>query len=171
MSHKPRSEPRTKVLIRARLRGGGPDREVCLLDASARGMLATCASPPPRGAFLELIVGSHSFVGHVEWAGERRFGITLRERIDVARLAAGDLAGALPKLRASPRGGATASALSSGADSRIWGQRLQFGVLAAAGAAAALVLAQFVGGSLGGLQVAGRAMADSRAIHKPTFPR
>lgn len=150
------------MLIRATLRGGGAQREVCLLDASPRGMLATCANPPARGAFLELIIDGHSLVGHVEWAGDRRFGITLQDRINVARLAAGDAGAAVSRLPAHAGGGTKVLAKPSADDSRMWGARLQFAFVAAAGAAAALVVAQFVGGSLGGLQVASKAMEDSR---------
>jgi hypothetical protein len=60
------------------------------LDISTRGLLAITARPPTRGEFVELIVGGQMLVGQVKWAGERRFGIVLRERISVAALVSGD---------------------------------------------------------------------------------
>ncbi len=102
MSHeRPRVEPRTKALIKARIRDDGAERDICILDVSTRGMLATTARPPTRGAFVELFVGGHMLVGHVKWAGERRFGVVLHERISVAALIAGDT-GSIRRFAYSP---------------------------------------------------------------------
>lgn len=91
MQHfKPRIEERTKALIRARLRGAGPEREACIVDVSSRGLSATTAQPPRIGDIVELMVGNHSLVGRVRWAGERRFGVELRQRISVFALISGD---------------------------------------------------------------------------------
>jgi hypothetical protein len=87
---KPRIEDRTRALVRARLRGAGPERDVCILDASSRGFSATTVNPPRTGEIVELIVGNHSLVGRVRWSGERRFGVQLRERISVFALLSGD---------------------------------------------------------------------------------
>jgi hypothetical protein len=88
--YRPRSEARTKVLIRSRLRGAGPERDACILDLSTRGLLATCAEPPQRGAFVELVANGYPLVGHVKWSNGRRFGMSLRERISVVALVAND---------------------------------------------------------------------------------
>lgn len=85
-----RVEERTKVQMRARMRDGGPDREFYLVDISSRGMLGMTADPPPRGEFVEVLIGKYALAGHVKWSGARRFGIRLRDRIDVAGLIEGD---------------------------------------------------------------------------------
>jgi hypothetical protein len=88
--YKPRSEVRTPVLIRSQLRGAGPERDACVLDVSPRGLLATCANPPKRGVFVELVIRGQSLTGQVKWSNGRRFGMTLRERISVVALVAND---------------------------------------------------------------------------------
>ena len=81
---------RVKVKIPVRLRGDGPDRDGFILDISEKGMLCSCPQPPERGAFIELITGSQSFVGHVKWAARNgRFGLVLQERIDIEAFEAG----------------------------------------------------------------------------------
>lgn len=88
--YKPRSEIRTRVLIRSQLRGAGPARDACVLDVSTRGLLATCANPPKRGAFVELVIHGQALTGQVKWSNGRRFGMTLRERVSVVALVAND---------------------------------------------------------------------------------
>ena len=83
-----RIEPRIKAQIRVRLRDSGPDREACILDISSRGLLLTAARPPVRGEIVELVTGADSLVGQIKWTSDRRFGIVLRERIDVMALIA-----------------------------------------------------------------------------------
>lgn len=73
--------PRRKVLVRARMRGHGAPVDVCVRDVSARGMLVQAASPPPRGAFVELSGGGLPIVGQVVWAKDRRFGVSTRETL------------------------------------------------------------------------------------------
>jgi len=90
--HQPRCETRTPVVLPARLRAGGPESAVMLLDVSSRGMLAACGAPPPRGAFVELLAEGRSFVGQVQWSAAGRFGLVLRDRLDVAGLLRGDAA-------------------------------------------------------------------------------
>lgn len=145
---------RSKVLIRAHVRGGGAarDSEACVLDVSPHGMLATMAHPPARGAFIELIAGGTSFVGHVEWSSARRFGLTLQDRIDVATLTTA----ARP---AAPR---IASHQPEPLPAQITGNRLQFMAMVAAGFIGALIVAHTVGAQLSVLQVAARAMAAAR---------
>lgn len=86
----PRVEDRTRALVKARLRAAGPEREICILDISTRGLLATAARPPGRGEFVEMTVNGHTLVGQVKWASARRFGVALRGRISVIGLVAGD---------------------------------------------------------------------------------
>lgn len=86
---KDRIEPRHKVLMRGKLRGSGFARDVCVLDASSRGLLLTLAIPPARGEMIDVMVNGHTLLGQVEWTNGRRMGLRLRERIDVLAFIAG----------------------------------------------------------------------------------
>ena len=84
-----RVEPRTRTTVRAHIRDSQGSREICVIDSSTRGLLATAARPPVRGEFIELTIGMNKLAGQVVWASERRFGVTLRERLSVSALAEG----------------------------------------------------------------------------------
>ncbi len=86
---KPRAEPRVRAMVRARLRDDLGEREMCIVDVSTRGLLATAARPPMRGEFVEITVGRNSLTAQVKWAGERRFGLSLRERVSIAAMVEG----------------------------------------------------------------------------------
>jgi hypothetical protein len=164
LSHeKPRVEPRTKALIKARIRDGGTQRDVCILDVSTRGLLATTARPPQRGEFVELLVGDHLLTGQVKWAGERRFGLALRERISVAALVAGERGPIALKhaQSAKRRSGSLLEAL--GADRRSLGRAVQFGIMLVVLGAAAWLLADYAGDGLSSLQEARTAMSGRGA--------
>ncbi|NBC35603.1 hypothetical protein GTZ99_03430 [Novosphingobium sp. FSY-8] len=164
---KQRREARTKVLIRARLRAGGPDHDACVMDASSHGMLVTCARPPARGEYVELRIAGDSYVGHVEWAGERRFGLTLYDPIDVTRLASGDYA-PRPRARAMPVLASVAPVHAHRPDedaerARQWGRRIEFGFVAGASMAASLLVAQIVADQLQVFQTVTTAIATGNA--------
>lgn len=152
-------EPRTKALIRARLRDGGLERDACILDVSTRGVLATTAMPPPRGEFIELAVGRHKLVGHVKWSGQRRFGLALRERISVVALVAGDGGPiALKQVQsARKRSGSLAEALA--VNSRNMGQFVQLAIMVAILAGAVWLLIGFVSDGMSSLGDARTAMS------------
>jgi hypothetical protein len=142
-----RTEPRVKALLRVRLRGAGAERDCCILDVSSRGLLLTTAAPPTRGDFVELIAGTHSLVGHVKWASNRRFGVILRERIDIFALINGD-SGSITKQAVVVR--LVAKSVAATADeSRSLAQMMQFAIVVAGGVAAAVFLAQAVQSGLG----------------------
>jgi len=84
-----RAESRTRATVRAHIRDSLGRREICVIDISTRGMLATAARPPARGEFVELTIGMNKLAGQVVWASERRFGVTLRERVSVSAVAEG----------------------------------------------------------------------------------
>lgn len=86
---KERIEPRVRAMVRARLRDSCAERDICIIDMSTRGILATAARPPKRGEIIELSVGCNRLTGQVKWASERRFGVSLRERVSVAAMAEG----------------------------------------------------------------------------------
>lgn len=75
--------PRRKVLLRAEMRAGGPKMDICIRDVSTRGMLVQAGVPPPRGTYVEIVTAGVPIVGKVVWAGNRRFGIAMRDPIDV----------------------------------------------------------------------------------------
>lgn len=160
MSHeKPRVEPRATALIKARIRDGSAERDICILDVSTRGLLATTARPPTRGEFVELLIGGHMVVGHVKWASARRFGIALRERISIAALIAGDR-GSIALKRAQSarkRSGSLFEALTG--NWRDFGQVTQLGIIVAVLGVAAYLLADYVSSGLGLLQDAKVAMS------------
>ncbi len=84
-----RVELRTRATVRAQIRDSQGSREICVIDISTRGMLATAARPPVRGDFIELTIGANKLAGQVAWSSERRFGVTLRERVSVSAVAEG----------------------------------------------------------------------------------
>lgn len=156
---KPRVEPRTKALIKARIRDGCDERDICILDVSTRGLLATTASPPRRGEFVELTVGRHKLVGHVKWSGERRFGLSLQQRISVGALVAGE-AGSILLAKAQSarrRNGSLAEAFAE--NWRNLGAAFQLVGLVLALAGAAWLLAEYVGSSMSSMQDAKAAMS------------
>lgn len=76
--------PRRKVLVRARMRAGGPKTDICIRDVSARGLLIQANTPPQRGSFVEIMCEGLPITGQVIWISDRRFGVITRERLDVA---------------------------------------------------------------------------------------
>lgn len=77
-------EQRRKVLIRARMRAGGPPAEVCIRDISTKGLMLQANAPPPRGTYIEIVGAEQTIVGRVVWAKDRRFGMHTCDAIDVA---------------------------------------------------------------------------------------
>lgn len=159
MNHyKPRSEIRTRVMIRSQLRGVGPERDACVLDVSTRGLLATCADPPRRGAFVELVIHGQSLTGLVKWSNGRRFGMTLRERISVVALVANDGGPILlPERRRVSRHPRPTTMIAVDASS--FGRLTTFLTWALAAFVAGMLLMHVSGAALRSLDEAGDAMA------------
>lgn len=158
---KPRIEDRTKVMIRARLRGAGPERDACIVDLSSRGLAAAAEDPPGRGDFVEMVVGDAVLVGQVKWSSTRRFGMAFRERISVIGVLSGEGGAVGLKARQAQdrkRERRQASAAGGGI-----GRRLQFLVLLGAGAAATFYIAENAGAALHSLDAARIAMAGAEA--------
>jgi len=138
-------DPRRKVLIRATMRAGGPRIDVCIRDISSRGMMIQAGAPPSRGTYVDLDWGGHQIVGLVIWRRERRFGIQMRDRMNVHALAGR----ASPEIPAAPRragGSVSAAAARRGAaPNRILAGRMEFAVVAifAAALVAALGISAF----------------------------
>lgn len=141
-------------MLRAVLRDGGPERIACVLDLSSRGLMATCATPPKRGAVVELCIGRHPLVGQVQWTEDRRFGVKLQERIDVIAVIGNEAGPAT--LRAAQKARGKPSVAARLAFSRQVARGFTYGVLMAAMAAGAVAAAQTVKNSLAPLaQVSG----------------
>jgi hypothetical protein len=157
MTEKARTEDRTRLMIRATLRDGGPEREACLLDLSSRGLMASVFEAPRRGAFVELTVGRHALVGQVQWSEGRRFGMKLRERIDVLAVI-GNEAGPTA-LEAARKARGRPSPEATFAYSRHVAQGFTMGILIAGMATGAVVAAQLVARSLAPLAVVSASLA------------
>lgn len=155
---KPREEDRQRVSIRARLRGAGPEREVCILNVSSRGIRAMAADPPSRGDFVELVVGNHSLVGQVKWSSARRFGMVLREPISVFAL----LTGENGAITLRQRNAATEQRRARSDDRSGFVHKLLLGVFVTAAIAAALYFADIAGEGLAPLQDVRSALAGAR---------
>lgn len=159
MAQTPRIEDRTKVMIRARLRGAGPERDACILDISTRGLAASVDQAPPRGEIVELVVGRNNLVGQVKWSGQRRFGIAFRDRISVIGLISGEgelKHGARAPVRSSDQ--AVAAAASGGGLIR----RIEFAIVFAAAAAGTFYVADFVGSAMGSFHSVGSALSRAQ---------
>lgn len=151
-----RVEDRTTAILRARLRDGGPERDAAVLDLSSRGLMASAKPPPRRGTFIELNVGRHSLVGQVQWCEGSRFGVRLRERVDVL-VVVGNEAGpaALAKARRA-RGRPSVEARL--AYSRHVARGFTFGIAIAVAVSAASVAAELVTRSLAPLSAVSAAL-------------
>lgn len=149
-----RGEDRTKALVRCALRDDGDEREACILDVSSRGLLLSAATPPPRGAFVELVVGRHSLIGQVKWSSQRRFGVILQERISVVGLLSGDQ----DAIKLAPRRKRGTQRRRIAAGTVPLARMIQFGMLTAALGAGALMLSRVSSQGLAPLRLAGAAL-------------
>lgn len=145
------------MLARARLRTQGGEQEVVIVDVSPGGLAGTTDYPPARGDFVEILVGDNALVGQVKWSSTRRFGISLRERISVISLLSGESGGVTLRQRETVRREQARSA----DDHRTRGRRLEFLIFCAAGVLGTLIVADFIGDALQGLQIARTAMAGT----------
>lgn len=145
---KDRIEPRTRAMVRARLRDSRQERDICIIDMSTRGLLATTAFPPARGEIVELTIGRNHLTGQVRWASERRFGVSLRERVSVAALAEGGTRNAelARSVGQAARGDGVLAGLCANPE---WLGRLgQFGAMLVLAAGAGLALSELTGANL-----------------------
>lgn len=161
LQHKPRMEDRTKAMLRARLRGGGPERDACIIDVSSRGLSATADNPPRRGDYVELVVGDVVLVGQVKWTSMRRFGMAFRERISVVGLMSGDgTAVSLAERQAAQKRDDRRHTAASGGGML---KKIEFAAMVCAGAGATFAVADYAGSALHSLSDAKVAMAGKPA--------
>ena len=155
-----RQEDRLTSILRASLRDGGREREASVLDLSSRGLMAHAKPAPERGTYVELLVGRHSLVGHVQWSGGNRFGVKLRERIDVLAVI-GNEAGPVV-LAAAQRARGKPSVEARLAFSRHVARGFTFGIMIAAGVSGASLAAELVTRSLAPLERVSAVLAAPR---------
>lgn len=136
------------MLLRARMRAEGRRNDVCIRNVSSQGMLLQCASPPPRGTFVDVTCGHQAIVARVVWTSEHRFGVKARSRINVEELVHGAMARAQPAQRKSDAGfAAVARAAASPAAldrNRQISAACQYALLGACAMAAAMVAASLI---------------------------
>jgi hypothetical protein len=141
-----RAGDRTRTMMRATLRDSGAERDACVLDLSHRGFMATATPAPRRGSYVELTVGQHVLDGQVQWSEGRRFGVRLRERIDVIAVLGNEAGPTLLKAAQKARGRASFEARAAYA--RHVGQGFTYGILLAVAGAGAGAGAKLVHNSL-----------------------
>ncbi|KPL66962.1 hypothetical protein SZ64_01955 [Erythrobacter sp. SG61-1L] len=144
-------------MIRARLRGAGPERDACIVNLSTRGLAASAEGAPQRGEIVELVVGRSNLVGQVKWTSPRRFGIAFRDRISVVSLISGE--GDLQLERAT-RSRVQIDARAANENGRGRG-RVEFLLIAAAAALGTFYIADFATSALGSLQGVEQALGGS----------
>ena len=120
--------------------------------------MASVSQAPRRGTFAELTVGRHSLVGQVQWSGGRRFGMKLRERIDVLAVI-GNEAGPTA-LEAARKARGRPSPEATFAYSRHVAQGFTYGLLIAFAVSGAVMAAQLVAHGLAPLEVVKRALVQ-----------
>ena len=134
-------DKRQKLYIRARVKTGEGWHDACIVDLSRRGAGLQAANAPRRGAYVEIRRGMHVIVARVVWSFGQRFGVAAQDDIPID-LVATDRAPA-DNDAAPPAVDNRHSRLRRVADraeaSRNWGRRLQYGLSAIAGMAAAVV--------------------------------
>lgn len=79
-------EPRTTVMIPARIRAGGAWIDARIRNVSSRGLMLELRSPLDRGTYLEIARTRLRITGRVVWSDSDRCGIETRDDIDLGSL-------------------------------------------------------------------------------------
>ncbi|PAX06526.1 PilZ domain-containing protein [Sphingomonas lenta] len=147
-------EPRVKVLVPCRMNVSGRWVDVCVHNASSRGLLVAADEAPGTGAYIDIRRGTLVIIGRVVWRKGRFFGVRTQDRLSVQAL--------VSEPRRGPHGASASSPLSEerrtqsrlAAEGRVarrvehsrqTSSRLQFGFLVLAAAAIAMFMADEVG--------------------------
>jgi hypothetical protein len=130
------------------------EREICVIDISTRGLLATAARPPKRGEFIELTIGCNKLAGQVAWSSQHRFGVSLRERVSVAAVAEGGRDKVELARSVGVRRQRTGMLAALHADPQALGRIGQFATFALLAAAAAWLILGFFGEAMAPVQAA-----------------
>jgi hypothetical protein len=75
-----------RLSVRVKTDFGGGDAQI--QNISTRGMMATCAAPPPRGTYVEVRRGTYVVVGRVVWSSNDAFGLIAQDAIALPDLTA-----------------------------------------------------------------------------------
>lgn len=157
-------EPRTSVLLQAQLNCGEGWGRATICDVSARGLSLRSVDAPPRGHFIELRHGDVSIVGQVRWSSGGRCGVQTRERISLSALLGADApiraAMRTPIMARAAR--PTRSLAEIAARSRLLGQVIEWGAVAAIGMLAAGAISAMMEAAFSPLEQAELALAAER---------
>lgn len=83
-------------MIRARMLTGTSWHDVCILNASPRGLGIQSAQPPTRGTYVEIRRGRQTIIGRVVWSNGHRSGLRSQDPIFISALLNGDDSAAAP---------------------------------------------------------------------------
>lgn len=81
-------EPRTAVLLPARMKLDTGWADATIHNVSSRGLMAAADAAPAPGAYVDIRRGRNIIVGRVVWRKDRFFGVRAQDRIDLAALSA-----------------------------------------------------------------------------------
>ena len=101
-------DPRMSVFLPARARWDGPWVNGSIQNVSRSGLLFTTEAPPPRGTYVELIVGNLTITARAMWNHGGAVGLKARNPIDFELL----------RERRAANAGQSASASFNGPDRR-----------------------------------------------------
>jgi hypothetical protein len=147
-------EHRRNIMLRAQLRSETGSSDVLVRNISPRGLLVSTNPSLKRGAYIEIRRDRQTIVARVMWAAGSFAGLRTQDPIDVDRL----LAVTPNKAKGADKAGLDSRSSTPGTQqrgpakwiehARIVSSRLQFGVLAATLAIAALLVAWAVNDQL-----------------------
>lgn len=152
-SSKPREE-RKVLLLPARMIADRGWSDVTVCNASSRGMMLRCETPPVRNTFIEIRYRDACIVGRVVWSSGASFGINTQDSIDLADLLSQRSARASAgsnERRAKPRiaqYSVQVRTLSTEDSSRIFARLFDWSAVAFAVAAGALIVADLASETL-----------------------
>ena len=114
-------------------------------------MMIQAFRAPPVGSYVEILLPEASITGRVVWSSDRRFGITARERIPLARFIGGK---SVAPIRAEPPSLAQrhAALARRKADATFAARSMQYGFLALVVLAAALAITSIAFNTLSGVR-------------------
>ncbi|MEA1071601.1 PilZ domain-containing protein [Sphingomonas sp. LY160] len=134
-------EPRSKVMLKARMRVASAWHDACILNLSSRGLMLQTSKPPERNSYLEIRRGPHVIVARVMWSSGHRVGLKAQDELSIDDLVSEvEVRGgvnALPsERRRVPRPSPDRSERH-----RHWGRRVQYLAIALCSVAAAIIAA------------------------------
>lgn len=100
-----RSEERATAFMQATVVDSRGTRSARISDISPRGMLGQMDIPPRRGEFIDIRFSAHDVAGQVRWVHGNKFGVRLREQVDISQLT-----GSRPAARKAQRSAPAAAA-------------------------------------------------------------